>query len=149
MADEKMLVVFERDDRESVKTLLEGDQLQGWSDAMVIMERYGLSLTFDSERLLWTASDPNALYRIANNTPAGAIFLWDHKRQDASPRVVGGVRDGSSFLECSDCGEDVKEGEAHACKGVDQPCWLHGGAVAGAEKNCRQCALGNGNEVIE
>jgi len=73
--------VYHRDDREELKRLPDalGDA-QVFIDAMLIMERYGLSVTFNDATLEWKCSDPQGLYYAYANTPAGAVILWDEKR---------------------------------------------------------------------
>ncbi len=75
---------FERDDRNSVRILVEGlEDLFSFTDAMLIIEKYGLSLTFDPGKLEWTATDYRDEFSGVANTPAGAAIFWECKREEA------------------------------------------------------------------
>lgn len=77
------LDTYTRDDRGSLQTTYDGlSDLLGWADAMLVMEKYGLSLIFCDEEIEWLVSDPKNIYKARANTPAGAIIMWDLKRQD-------------------------------------------------------------------
>lgn len=52
-------------------------------EANLIQEKYGLSVMFDQVNIRWEARDPRGHCIALGNTPAAAIFLWDHEREKA------------------------------------------------------------------
>lgn len=79
---------YERDDRGPVTQAYRGlEQMLCFVEAMQLVERYGLSLTFDPDEIEWTATDPKGEYAGTGNTPAGAVFGWDaHRAMHARPK---------------------------------------------------------------
>lgn len=77
------LDTYERDDREPLPPMLEAlAEIQTFAEALLVMEKYGLSLFFDLDKIEWRCSDPKGMYQGIANTPAGAIIFWDWKRQE-------------------------------------------------------------------
>ena len=81
MTDE--LDTYERDDRDPLSAAIKGlEDLVASGEVLQLAEKYGLSVNFDPERIDWTCTDPKDRYRGRANTPCGAIYYWDCKRQE-------------------------------------------------------------------
>lgn len=77
------LPIYVREDRAELSTITKGlSDLVTMAEAMLIAERYGLSVLFHNDSIEWEAVDPNCRCRARANTPAGAILFWDCKRQE-------------------------------------------------------------------
>lgn len=75
---------FVREDRDAVKATVDGmNDMILFAEAMLLMEKYGLSVTFDEAAIEWEAFDPRGLFRARSNTPTGAVLFWECKREDA------------------------------------------------------------------
>lgn len=84
------LDTYEREDRGKLSAVLGGlEDVIVFAEALVLAEKYGLSVQFDSVGVEWTCIDPWGCYTATANTPAGAILFWDCKRQDKEGRNEG------------------------------------------------------------
>lgn len=100
------LPTYERDDREALSPLLSalGD-LQVFGEVLLLMEKYGLSLAFASERIEWTCTDPEGRYGGEATTPAGAVLMWSLAREDTDRD------DGESDVDYEPNDEDPDDSE--------------------------------------
>lgn len=77
------LETYVRDDRHHIRSTMDGlSDLLTFGDAILVMERYGVSVSFDPDSLAWRAIDPKGAYEGISDTPAGAIFVWDLARTE-------------------------------------------------------------------
>jgi len=76
------LKFYVREDRDQLSPTIEGlNDIICFAEALELLERYGLSLTFSDETISWTCTDPDGVFTVTNNTAAGAIILWDIQRE--------------------------------------------------------------------
>lgn len=76
------LAFFVREDRDPLYRAIDGlECVVLFADAMRTVERYGLSLLFSESKLEYTCSDPLGLYIGRANTAAGAVSMWESKKE--------------------------------------------------------------------
>jgi hypothetical protein len=77
------LDTFKRDDRDDVKLTINGlNDLAMMGEAILIMEKYGLSIIFHEDELEFEAFDSSNYYSGRAYTPVGAIIIWDENRKE-------------------------------------------------------------------
>jgi len=83
MSHPPKLKFYERDDRENLSPMMDGlRDVLVFTEALQLMERYGLSVYFSDQDLEWTCTDPDGVFEGKNNTVAGAVIMWDIKREE-------------------------------------------------------------------
>lgn len=97
MAIRTKLDTYIRDDRDQVAVTTGGlEGILNFVESVNLIEMYGLSL--DEHKIEWMCFDPKRRYLATANSPAGAVIMWDARRQnvegaDDAPKLTAIAQD--------------------------------------------------------